>query len=113
MGGVVTASLEDVHSSVVGFNEEEVCLMFPLLLEEWRTGSTGCVPLRDEDLTTKHDGEFRRLNTLAHYCVPEGALMAIVPKKCSMVNLALSTEKIAQSSRFGKWIIAFSREDSG
>lgn len=73
------------------------------MLSEWRTGSTGSVPLRSEDITTKVDGEFRRLNTLTHYHVPDGAIMALVPKKPSVVNLALSTERIPLPLRFGKF----------
>lgn len=36
---------------------------------EWRTGTSGRLTLSDEDATTKQDGEWKRLNTLAHYKV--------------------------------------------
>lgn len=36
---------------------------------EWRTGNSGRLILSDEDSTTKAEGEWKRLNTLAHYRV--------------------------------------------
>ena len=53
----------------------------------------GRIILQDEDMTTKPDGEFRRLNTLTHYKVPDGALMALVPKQASMYNLSVTSDR--------------------
>ncbi|KFM60857.1 Plexin-A2, partial [Stegodyphus mimosarum] len=60
---------------------------------EWRTGTSGRLTLSDEDATTKQDGEWKRLNTLAHYKVPDGALLTLVPKQSSMYNLSIMTDK--------------------
>ncbi|GIX99606.1 hypothetical protein CEXT_662811 [Caerostris extrusa] len=61
---------------------------------EWRTGTSGRLTLSDEDATTKQDGEWKRLNTLAHYKVPDGALLTLVPKQSSMYNLSIMTDKV-------------------
>lgn len=42
---------------------------------EWRTGTSGRLTLSDEDATTKQDGEWKRLNTLAHYKVLNNLLI--------------------------------------
>ncbi|UYV69643.1 PlexA [Cordylochernes scorpioides] len=60
---------------------------------EWRTGNTGRLTLSDEDATTKMDSEWKRLNSLAHYKVPDGALLTLVPKQSSMYNLSIMSEK--------------------
>ncbi len=58
--------------------------------------------LQDEDLTTKPEGDFKHLNTLAHYKVPDGAVMALMPKQSSMYNLSLGSDKSGSHHRFGK-----------
>uniref|UniRef100_A0A6A7FXH8 Plexin-B-like n=5 Tax=Hirondellea gigas TaxID=1518452 RepID=A0A6A7FXH8_9CRUS len=48
---------------------------------EWRHGRNGHVVLADEDITTRVEpGNWRRLNTLAHYGVADSAIMALVPR---------------------------------
>lgn len=49
---------------------------FPLTLTfilfsvaEWRQGRLARIILQDEDVTTKIDNDWKRLNTLAHYQV--------------------------------------------
>ncbi len=37
---------------------------------EWRQGRMARIILQDEDVTTKIDNDWKRLNTLAHYQVP-------------------------------------------
>lgn len=44
--------------------------LFPLS-EEWRQGRMARIILQDEDVTTKIDNDWKRLNTLAHYQVRE------------------------------------------
>lgn len=39
------------------------------LLPEWRQGRIARVVLQDEDITTKIEGDWKRLNTLMHYQV--------------------------------------------
>lgn len=68
---------------------------------EWRTGLKGRLVLQDEDMTTKNEGEYKRLNTLAHYKVPDAAVMALVPKQSSMYNLTLNSRS-GSHHRFGK-----------
>lgn len=42
---------------------------------EWRQGRTARVVLQDEDITTKIESDWKRLNTLLHYQVQyEGCL---------------------------------------
>ncbi|PNI80857.1 PLXNB1 isoform 5 [Pan troglodytes] len=46
---------------------------------EWRSGVAGHLILSDEDVTSEVHGLWRRLNTLQHYKVPDGATVALVP----------------------------------
>ncbi|CAB1330212.1 unnamed protein product [Coregonus sp. 'balchen'] len=47
---------------------------------EWRAGTAGHLILSDEDLTSVVQGSWKRLNTLQHYKVPDGATVALVPR---------------------------------
>ncbi|XP_008319214.1 plexin-B1 isoform X2 [Cynoglossus semilaevis] len=47
---------------------------------EWRSGVAGHLILSDEDLTSVIQGNWKRLNTLQHYKVPDGATVALVPR---------------------------------
>ncbi|KAM9856306.1 plexin-B1-like [Aulostomus maculatus] len=47
---------------------------------EWRAGVAGHLILSDEDLTSVVHGSWKRLNTLQHYKVPDGATVALVPR---------------------------------
>lgn len=67
---------------------------------EWRAGNSGRLTLSDEDSTTKTEGEWKRLNTLAHYKVPDGALLTLVPKQSSMYNLTIMTDKLEKSHKY-------------
>lgn len=42
-----------------------------LLPTEWRQGRMARIILQDEDVTTKIDNDWKRLNTLAHYQVTQ------------------------------------------
>lgn len=48
---------------------------------EWRSGKSGHLPLQDEDVTTEVVHGWKKVNTLAHYHVPDGAVMALVQKR--------------------------------
>ncbi|KAL1398190.1 hypothetical protein pipiens_002420 [Culex pipiens pipiens] len=63
---------------------------------EWRTGSSGRVILYDEDSTSKTDGEWKKLNTLHHYRVNDGACLSLVPKESSIYNITLIGEKYSE-----------------
>ncbi|XP_019743599.1 plexin-B1-like isoform X3 [Hippocampus comes] len=47
---------------------------------EWRSGVAGHLILSDEDLTSIVQGLWKRLNTLQHYKVPDGATVALIPR---------------------------------
>ncbi|XP_014213293.1 plexin-B [Copidosoma floridanum] len=48
---------------------------------EWRHGRGGHLTLQDEDLTTKGCGDWRKINTLAHYGVKESAVVSLIPRQ--------------------------------
>ncbi|XP_033220264.1 plexin-B [Belonocnema kinseyi] len=48
---------------------------------EWRHGRGGHLTLQDEDLTTKCSGDWKKINTLAHYGVKESAVMSLIPRQ--------------------------------
>uniref|UniRef100_A0A8C5CRQ6 Sema domain-containing protein n=1 Tax=Gadus morhua TaxID=8049 RepID=A0A8C5CRQ6_GADMO len=47
---------------------------------EWRAGVAGHLILSDEDLTSITQGSWKRLNTIQHYKLPDGATVALVPR---------------------------------
>uniref|UniRef100_A0A8D8QDI4 Plexin-A1 n=2 Tax=Cacopsylla melanoneura TaxID=428564 RepID=A0A8D8QDI4_9HEMI len=44
---------------------------------KWQTGNTGSLILNDNDITNEKDGEWRKVNTLNHYRVPDGGRLAL------------------------------------
>uniref|UniRef100_A0A672ZWM7 Plexin B3 n=1 Tax=Sphaeramia orbicularis TaxID=375764 RepID=A0A672ZWM7_9TELE len=46
---------------------------------EWRSGQAGHLTLSDDDVTAVVQGRWKRLNTLQHYKVPDGATVALIP----------------------------------
>ncbi|XP_013784646.1 plexin-A2-like [Limulus polyphemus] len=67
---------------------------------EWRTGTHGRLTLSDEDSTSRLEGGWRRLNTLSHYKVPDGALLTLVPRQSSMYNISIMSEKNEKSYKY-------------
>ncbi|XP_060040706.1 plexin-A2 [Erinaceus europaeus] len=57
---------------------------------EWRQGRLARVVLQDEDITTKIEGDWKRLNTLGHYQVSDRSVVALVPKQTSSYNIPAS-----------------------
>uniref|UniRef100_A0A7N6FHP2 Sema domain-containing protein n=1 Tax=Anabas testudineus TaxID=64144 RepID=A0A7N6FHP2_ANATE len=53
---------------------------------EWRSGVAGHLILSDEDLTSVVQGNWKRLNTLQHYKVPDGATVALVPRHTKHIH---------------------------
>ncbi|XP_060147854.1 plexin-B3 isoform X3 [Globicephala melas] len=47
---------------------------------EWRSGLAGHLTLSDEDLTSVTQNRWKRLNTLQHYKVPDGATVRLIPQ---------------------------------
>ncbi|XP_060579456.1 plexin-A2-like isoform X2 [Ruditapes philippinarum] len=72
---------------------------------EWDQNTQKMI-LCNVDNTTKLEGEFKKMNTLGHYQVPDGACMALVPKQTpSIYDLSTTSEKSSKSfdyKRFGK-----------
>uniref|UniRef100_A0A8C6T4R6 Plexin A2 n=1 Tax=Neogobius melanostomus TaxID=47308 RepID=A0A8C6T4R6_9GOBI len=57
---------------------------------EWRQGRMARVVLQDEDITTKIENDWKRLNTLMHYQVSDRCVVALVPKQTSSYNIPTS-----------------------
>lgn len=60
---------------------------------EWNSGIKGRLILQDDDNTTKQDGEYRRINTLSHYKVNDGAYMTLVPKQQQFNQSSLNSSE--------------------
>ncbi|XP_068600689.1 plexin-B3 [Brachionichthys hirsutus] len=54
---------------------------------EWRSGQAGHLTLSDDDVTAVVQGRWKRLNTLQHYKVPDGATVALVPRSQSSAGV--------------------------
>ena len=50
---------------------------------EWHSGNSGHLTLQDDDVTSIISGVdgWKRLNTLVHYRVPEGATLALIQRQ--------------------------------
>uniref|UniRef100_A0A8C6J3P2 Plexin-B1 n=1 Tax=Melopsittacus undulatus TaxID=13146 RepID=A0A8C6J3P2_MELUD len=59
---------------------------------EWRSGLAGHLILSDEDVTSVVQGTWKRLNTLQHYKVPDGATVALVPQLTVICKQLLGSE---------------------
>ncbi|XP_061640873.1 plexin-A2-like isoform X2 [Phyllopteryx taeniolatus] len=68
---------------------------------EWRQGRTARVVLQDEDITTKIEADWKRLNTLLHYQVTDRCTVALVPKQMSSFNIPCSASFPRSISRYG------------
>uniref|UniRef100_A0AAX7SFM5 Sema domain-containing protein n=1 Tax=Astatotilapia calliptera TaxID=8154 RepID=A0AAX7SFM5_ASTCA len=68
---------------------------------EWRQGRTARVVLQDEDITTKIESDWKRLNTLMHYQVSDRCVVALVPKQMSSFNIPSSASFPRSISRYG------------
>ncbi|KAK4302726.1 hypothetical protein Pmani_025199 [Petrolisthes manimaculis] len=65
---------------------------------EWRTGTSGRLILYDEDTTTRPEGGWKKLNTLAHYNVPDQAQLTLIPKQSSIYNyMSIMSDKSDKS----------------
>ncbi|XP_053111151.1 plexin-A4 isoform X2 [Hemicordylus capensis] len=64
---------------------------------EWRQVSGARMILQDEDLTTKIENDWKRLNTLAHYLVPDGSVVALVSKQVTAYN-AVNNSTVSRTS---------------
>ncbi|KAL0588394.1 Plexin-B3 [Plecturocebus cupreus] len=65
---------------------------------EWRSGLAGHLTLSDEDLTSVTHNHWKRLNTLQHYKVPDGATVGLVPQ---LRSASAGSQSLAQSCPLG------------
>uniref|UniRef100_A0A674PF06 Plexin-A3 n=1 Tax=Takifugu rubripes TaxID=31033 RepID=A0A674PF06_TAKRU len=79
---------------------------------EWRQGRLTRIILQDEDVTTKIESDWKRLNTLAHYQVTDGSLVALVQKQVSAYNIANSFTFTRSLSKYESLLRTSSSPDS-
>ncbi|XP_072482928.1 plexin-A3 [Notamacropus eugenii] len=79
---------------------------------EWRQGRVTRIILQDEDVTTKIECDWKRLNSLAHYQVTDGSSVALVPKQVSAYNIANSFTFTRSLSRYESLLRTSSSPDS-
>uniref|UniRef100_A0A672N9B4 Plexin-A1 n=1 Tax=Sinocyclocheilus grahami TaxID=75366 RepID=A0A672N9B4_SINGR len=79
---------------------------------EWRQGRMARIILQDEDVTTKIDSDWKRLNSLAHYQVTDGSAIALVPKQNSAYNISNSSTFTKSLSRYESMLRTASSPDS-
>ncbi|XP_062855302.1 plexin A3 [Trichomycterus rosablanca] len=79
---------------------------------EWRQGRLTRIILQDEDVTTKIESDWKRLNTLAHYQVTDGSAVALVQKQVSAYNIANSFTFTRSLSRYESLLRTSSSPDS-
>ncbi|XP_029574130.1 plexin-B3 isoform X2 [Salmo trutta] len=54
---------------------------------EWRSGQAGHLTLSDDDVTAIVQGRWKKLNTLQHYKVPDGATVALIPRSAAVMGI--------------------------
>ncbi|XP_038638490.1 plexin A3-like [Scyliorhinus canicula] len=79
---------------------------------EWRQSRGSRLILQDEDVTTKIEYDWKRLNTLSHYQVTDGSAVALVPKQISAYNIANSFTFTRSLSRYESMLRTASSPDS-
>ncbi|KAM8933351.1 plexin-A3 [Pelodytes ibericus] len=79
---------------------------------EWRQGRITRIILQDEDVTTKIESDWKRLNTLAHYQVTDGSTVALIPKQVSAYNITNSFTFTRSLSRYESLLRTSSSPDS-
>nr|XP_058906493.1 plexin-A3 isoform X3 [Kogia breviceps] len=79
---------------------------------EWRQGRMARIILQDEDVTTKIECDWKRVNSLAHYQVTDSSLVALVPKQVSAYNMANSFTFTRSLSRYESLLRTASSPDS-
>nr|XP_036846913.1 plexin-B3 isoform X1 [Manis javanica] len=77
---------------------------------EWRSGLAGHLTLSDEDLTSVTQNHWKRLNTLQHYKVPDGATVGLIPQ---LHNGGAISQSLAQSCPFGENIPMLEDSEEG
>lgn len=67
---------------------------------EWRNGTSGRLILYDENSISKVENEWKKVNTLHDYKVPDGACLSLVPKQSSIYNLSILSEKNDKTHKY-------------
>uniref|UniRef100_A0A8C3A345 Plexin B3 n=1 Tax=Cyclopterus lumpus TaxID=8103 RepID=A0A8C3A345_CYCLU len=75
---------------------------------EWRSGQAGHLTLSDDDVTAVVQGRWKRINTLQHYKVPDGATVALIPRSQSSETPMLEGE---EDEGLRLWHLVKSSED--
>lgn len=82
-------------------SDHRVCLVFASP-PEWRQGRIARVVLQDEDITTKIEGDWKRLNTLMHYQVrrqPQRTAPTRLPRREEKKNRNLIPKYLSRLPR--------------
>ncbi|XP_075772676.1 plexin-A3 isoform X5 [Pelodiscus sinensis] len=79
---------------------------------EWHQGQSGPTLLRDEDATSRIEGDWQQLNTLGHYQVTDGSRVALTPRQVSGSNLPNSCTFSRSLSRYESLLRTSSNPDS-
>uniref|UniRef100_A0A8D8U1H8 Plexin-A4 n=1 Tax=Cacopsylla melanoneura TaxID=428564 RepID=A0A8D8U1H8_9HEMI len=82
---------------------------------EWRTGNTGRLILYDYDTTTKVESEWKKVNTLNHYRVPDGGCLTLVSKQYNLSIMSEKTDKYEtlNLSKMGRNTSPLNRDNDG
>lgn len=93
-GKILRCILTDAHRK--GVKTEQCCMnmvgnvlfdfFFVWVIAEWRQGRGQRMILQDEDITTKIEGDWKRLNMLAHYQVQ----LSLYILKCRQLQSAFN-----------------------
>uniref|UniRef100_A0A670YJW0 Plexin-B3 n=1 Tax=Pseudonaja textilis TaxID=8673 RepID=A0A670YJW0_PSETE len=68
---------------------------------EWRSGVAGHLTLSDEDLTSVMQNQWKRLNTLQHYKVPDGATVSLIPRLHNDISQGTDTPMLEDGEEGG------------
>ncbi|TNM86527.1 hypothetical protein fugu_006757 [Takifugu bimaculatus] len=77
---------------------------------EWRSGQAGHLTLSDDDVTAVVHGRWKRLNTLQHYKVPDGATVALIPRSQSSGGVGVN-QRVRKEEGLRLWHLVKSSED--
>uniref|UniRef100_A0A4W6EKG8 Plexin-B1 n=1 Tax=Lates calcarifer TaxID=8187 RepID=A0A4W6EKG8_LATCA len=78
---------------------------------EWRSGQAGHLTLSDDDVTAVVQGRWKRINTLQHYKVPDGATVALIPHSLCVVAVETPMLEGEEEEGLRLWHLVKSSED--
>ncbi len=71
------------------------------LFTEWIESPSNHTILKDEDVSSVREGEWKRLNTLGHYEVPDGTCLRLVRRFASGIDTSGESSQLCYSSFSG------------